>query len=182
MNTSDFEKAGDSNKTRLGNPIKRGDKIIVPLLREDFQERFLAIYDGANEVSQIKDEWRETSAQKDAKEEQLYPLRKRGERLESLMQMRMCQLWFDIQEQYDLWGKELCLGIRDGFALVAVSKQDAPMQKLRGQLGIGFGTPGGKINNLLSESDIPQDMPEPMKAVLRKLLGLMKDLDTMSDE
>ena len=174
MNTSDFEKAG-SGKTRFGAPIKRGEKVMVPIVREDFQERFMELYDGAAESKQLLDEMKEMKAQKEHDPVVLHELERKQERQYMVMEIKTKQLWLDLQDHYNIWGKNI--GLRDGFVLVECLASDNPFRKMKG-LGMGIGLPGGPVRAIPTEDDIPDDAPEHVKRVLRKILAMMRELDS----
>lgn len=184
MNTKDFEGAG-SGKTRIGAPIRRGEKVLVPILREDFQERFLQIYDLADEAVKLTEEHNEAEMTVDGRDEIAFAdLGKRMEISQMTCEIKTKQLWLDIQMHYNIWNRSI--GVRDGFVLVECREDANPINKLKRKMGrlggmsAGFIGPDAKHKMLLSESDIPADAPEEVKQVLRKLIEIMRDFDKLN--
>lgn len=180
MNTGDFE--GKMGGTRLGYPIKHGEKVIVPIIREDFQERFMELYDIGVELQGLHDDVKELKGAAEPNEAAIYEARKKFDKGRMAGDIKRAQLWLDIQTHYDIWAKDI--GVRDGFVLVECREDEAALNSFRSGLGMsmGIGRPGQASKQMLSEADIPEDAPEEVKVVLKKLLKIMGEFDELGGE
>ena len=109
-------------RTRIGR-IKKGEKVITPILTEPLQELYDARYIAQNTMD---DALEETKEETDSDSKKITP--EQAKKLWFICKEAYAkdrEFWEKVHTQYNTWNKHI--GIRDGYALVEVP----PDQKLK---------------------------------------------------